>query len=213
MKLVVAAVFWVLLPAGASAEIVAWVDSQGVQHYTNVPEDIPPDYRDSVRTVVKDMPLAEEPPPAPPTRRELDRPARRRLAQVVFDRPERSEDYMRGFVEGIAQVQGRARAGDINIQGPLAVARADARAPYVATDPYYTTPIPFVTTAFDRGRSRHQTLRMWLQDRFQLDRGFLPYVYPARFRIPRRDVGLTPYYNRGLPRRLPRKARGRVLRR
>lgn len=204
--ILVAAVLLLLLPTIGAAEIVAWVDSQGVRHYTNVPEEIPETYRDSVRTVVREMPRTEEPPPAEPSRRELDRPARRRLAQVVYDRPELSEDYVRGFREGLAQARVSARGGDVNIHGPLAVSRAEARTPYVVADPYYTDPYPFVTTAFDRGRSRHLTLRMLLQDQFQLDRAS-PYVYPARFLSPRLGVDLNPFHNRGLPRRFPRETR------
>ncbi len=206
MKVLLAGLLLVM-PAMTSAEIVAWVDDQGVRHYTNVPEDVPKVYRDSVRTVVKEMPRSSvEPSVTEPPRRELDRPERQRLAQVVYDRAERADDYVRGFLEGMAYVRRDARGGDINIQGPLAVARADASAPYIVSDPYYLDPFPFVTTAFDRGRSRHQTLRMLLQDQFQLDRS-LPWVYPARFPVPRLGVDLKPFHPRGLPRRFPREAR------
>jgi hypothetical protein len=145
-----------------------------------------------------------------PSRRESDRPERRRLAQVVYDRPEVSEEYVRGFTEGVTYARGDTTVGNVNIQGPLAVARADASAPYVAVDPYYVDHYPFVTTAFDRGRSRHQTLRMLLQDQFQLDRSWT-YLYPVRLLPPRLGVDLSPLHPRGLPRRFPREAR--VIRR
>lgn len=208
MKLALFVLLSMLLPAIGSAEIVAWVDGQGVRHYTNVPEDIPKAYRDSVQTVVKEMaPRAEvASAEARPSRRERERPARQRLAQVVYDRPELSEEYLRGFVEGVAHGRGGGGDTEINIRGPLAVARAEASAPsYVVRAPYYDD-YPLVTTAFDRGRSRHQTLRMLLQDQFQLDRGS-PYVYPARFLAPRRGVDLNPFQTRGLPRRFPRETR------
>jgi hypothetical protein len=213
MKAFLAGVLFFVLPATASGEIVAWVDDQGVSHYTNVLEEIPKPYRDSVRTVVREYPGEPEEvavAPEQPTRRELERPERRRLAQVVYDRPEISDEYVRGFAEGMAYAQGGNTGANIHIQGPLAVARADATAPYLAADPYYLDPYPFVTTAFDRGRSRHQTLRMLLQDQFQLDRSS-PYIYPAQFLPPRLGVDLNPFHPRGLPRRFPRETR--VIRR
>lgn len=204
MKAVVAGILSLFVSATASAEIVSWIDSQGVHHYTNTPEDIPRAYRDSVQTVVKDMPQKDEPQPASPVsdehRRELER-----LAQVVSDRAQASEDYVRGYLDGVARSQNGGRGGDVRIEGPLAVARADS-APYVQTYPYYDDPYPFVTTAFDRGRSRHLTLRMLLQDQFQLDRG-APYVYSARYLSPRLGVDLNPFHPRGLPRGFPRDTR------
>jgi len=205
MNVIVAAIASLLVAATASAEIVSWVDDQGVRHYTNVPEDIPKPYRDSVQTVVKDMPRSEEPAPPPKPvsddhRRELEQ-----LAQVVSDRAAASEDYVRGYIDGVTRSQGGGRGGDVHIEGPLAVANADS-SPYIQTYPYYDDPYPFVTTAFDRGRSRHQTIRMLLQDQFQLDRG-APYVYSARYLSPRLGVDLNPFHPRGLPRRFPRDTR------
>ena len=66
---------------------------------------------------------------------------------------------------------------------------------------------PFVTTSFDRGRSRHQTLRMLLQDQFQLDRDG-PYAYD-RWDEPGLGPALAPFLNRGLP--FPIQQYGRVI--
>jgi hypothetical protein len=193
------------LSTTAQAEIVAWVDDDGVHHYTNNREDVPKAYRDSVRTVVKDMPVEDEAPPANPVsedrRRDLER-----LAQVVSDRAVASEEYVRGYLDGVARAQDAGRGGDVRFEGPLAVAHANA-SPYIQSYyPYYDDPYPFVTTAFDRGRSRHLTLRMLLQDQFQLDRG-APYIYSARYLSPRLGVDLNPFHPRGLPRRFPRDTR------
>lgn len=208
MKVFVFSLLLSLTPSLLAAEIVSWTDNAGVRHYTNVPGEIPVLYRDTVETVVKDMPrtTAEEDAPATVER---SRPARERprMAQVVYQRPPVSEEYVRGFLEGVAYSRGGGRGGDVNIEGPLAIADA-----HVAPPPptYYSDPYPLVTSAFDRGRSRHLTLRMLLQDQFQLDRGS-PYVYPARFLPPRLGVDLNPYHPRGLPRRFPRQTR--VIRR
>lgn len=210
MKVFVVSLLLSVLPALAPAEIVSWVDDDGVYHYTNVPEDVPELYRDTVQTVVKE-PLRKADESTPPAaRREPRERERPRMAQVIYDRRPVSEDYVRGFVEGVDHARGRERGDiDIDITGPLAV--ADARvAPYIPSYPVYADTYPFVSTAFDRGRSRHLTLRMLLQDQFQLDRA-APYGYGPRFVSPRRGVDLNPFYPRGLPRRFPRQAH--VLRR
>jgi hypothetical protein len=63
---------------------------------------------------------------------------------------------------------------------------------------------PLVTTSFDRGRSRHLTLRMLLQDQFQLDRDG-PFFHE---RMPIGvGPGLNPFLPRGLPNRIPPGAR------
>jgi hypothetical protein len=63
--------------------------------------------------------------------------------------------------------------------------------------PYFYPEYPLVTTSFDRGRSRHLTLRMLLQDQFQLDRDG-PYVY-QRSLPPPRGPNLRVVLPRGLP--------------
>ena len=50
------------------------------------------------------------------------------------------------------------------------------------------------------------TIRMLLQDQFQLDRGS-PYLYSARYLSPRLGVDLNPFHPRGLPRGFPRETR------
>jgi hypothetical protein len=211
MKVIVVSLLLSLSPALASAEIVAWVDNEGVHHYTNVPDDIPEFYRDTIQTVVKEPPRRpEESAPAAPRRRKDHERERPRMAQVVYDRAPVSEDYVRGFVEGVVYGRGHGQGDvDIDITGPLAVADARA-ASYVPSYPCYDDGYPLVTTAFDRGRSRHLTLRMLLQDQFQLDRGS-PYLYEARFLSPRLGVDLNPFHPRGLPRGFPRETR--VIRR
>jgi hypothetical protein len=54
-----------------------------------------------------------------------------------------------------------------------------------------------VTTGFDRGRSRHQTIRMLLQDQFAIDRDG-PYAY-QRWDQPGLGPALAPFLSRGLP--------------
>ena len=95
---------------------------------------------------------------------------------------------------------GGGAGGAVQINGPLAVAtsrvaESSRRATAWSYPPapwYY----PFVTTSFDRGRSRHQTLRMLLQDQFQIDRDG-PYAYD-RWDEPGLGPALAPVPHRGL---------------
>jgi hypothetical protein len=98
------------------------------------------------------------------------------MAQVVTMSPPRSDPYVQGVRDGLAlaglEVAPEPAAAPLAINGPLAVATANnAQFPFG-----YPLEYPLVTTSFDRGRSRHLTLRMLLQDQFQLDRDG-PYVY------------------------------------
>jgi hypothetical protein len=164
--LVLALVF-LLAAGGARAEIYEWRDQAGSRHFTNNRDAVPPEHREGARVVVVEpaAPAMTVEPPAPAAPAEEPR----REAQVVYDEEGLRRAYAAGLRDGLALAE-QAPAGGaagIQINGPLAV--ADARA--VDRDYGFALPYaPFVTTSFDRGRSRHLTLRMLLQDQFQLDR-------------------------------------------
>ena len=167
-----------LVASGAAADILEWRDEHGVRHFTNLREEIPAERRATAQVVVNELarrPAAVErasEPPAP-----VPQPEPRREAQVVSDRGSVSDAYIEGLVRGLEVGQGRgaaasptmggsARGASVQINGPLAIATATApEYPYLP--PYFP---PLVTTSFDRGRSRHLTLRMLLQDQFVYDR-------------------------------------------
>jgi hypothetical protein len=176
----------------ARADIVEWRDAAGVRHYTNNSEDVPP--AAATRVIVTERPEAPEPAPrspAPPLVAEQQ-------AQVAYDTSAVLDAYLDGLQRGLNVARGSA-SPVIQVQGPLAIATANQVAP---VDP--TTPL--VTTGFDRGRSRHLTIRMLLQDQFQLDRDgpFLAERFP-----PGGHINLRPFLPRGLPGRVPQG--GRVL--
>jgi hypothetical protein len=111
-----------------------------------------------------------------------------------------SEGYVAGLRAAVGGGGGGA-GGTVQINGPLAIASTrtseeNGGYPYglYPSWPWY---YPFVTTGFDRGRSRHQTLRMLLQDQFQLDRDG-PYAYD-RWNQPGLGPALAPFLPRGLP--------------
>jgi hypothetical protein len=167
------------------ADIVEWQDADGVRHFTNGKVDVPS--TGPARVVVAErgvQPPAPVPEPAP-----ADQPARQ--AQVVYDYSQITEAYVRGLEQGLALARGDGGNG-VTINGPLALAGAGSGSdPWF---PYYDK--PRVTTSFDHGRSRHRTLRMLLQDQFQIDRDG-PFVSE---RLP---PGLGPNLNPFLPRGLP----------
>jgi len=205
-----------MVKAAAATDIVAWIDAQGVRHFTNVSDEIPEQHRASAQIVARDRTYASvsshaateasaapEPERAPPRR-----------AESVADETELARAYLAGLRRGIENGDsswdgggGGGGGGGVQINGPLAVATArDDNDGYGSFPPWeygYLPPAwyPFVTTSFDRGRSRHLTLRMLLQDQFQLDRA-APYVFVERlppFGVAPLGPNLNPFLARGLP--------------
>ena len=199
----------------AAADIIEWQDADGVRHYTNLKTEIPKEQEGATRVVVDEVarrsaagdtqPEAQSaPPPAEP----------RREAEVVYDRSQVSEAYLRGLQRGLdtaGVIAGGGGGGGVQINGPLAVAKGGNSAPYYDYYyPGYPGYYPLVTTSFDRGRSRHQTLRMLLQDQFAIDRA-APFVFEERlvppFGFPPLSVDLNPFLPRGLPHGFPQETR------
>jgi len=215
MRLALAGIGLLMCCVAASADIIEWQDAHGVRHYTNLQAEIPKEQQPSARVVVDE--LARRPPATNATEAvatEAPRPPeKRREAQVVYDRSQPSREYLEGLERGLVagRVLNHVDGGHVQITGPLAVATATTPAPY---DAYSGYPLidyyPFVTTSFDRGRSRHLTLRMLLQDQFAVDRA-APFVFVERlgprFGRPVRSVDLNPLLPRGLPHGLPRRTR------
>lgn len=193
--IVVMAIVLGCVTATAHADIYEWRDANGNRHFTNSLVNVPaaqqPDARVVVTATIDPQPSSAA-VSAPAT-------APRTEAQVVYDYSQQPDPYTQGLEQGIALARSMRSSddGDVYINGPLAVANAD---PYVAVTspyPYYYPDYPLVTTSFDRGRSRHRTLRMLLQDQFQLDRDG-PYVY-QRALPPPRGPNLHVVLSRGLP--------------
>ncbi|HVN87555.1 MAG TPA: hypothetical protein VMW17_22190 [Candidatus Binatia bacterium] len=179
-------VLGLLIPlVGVRADIVEWQDAEGVRHFTNSKEEVPGGER--ARVVIAERPapatgVVSDAPPAPGI---AESP---KQAQVVYDYSLLTDAYAQGVVAGLALARD---TGSTTINQPIALSGArggdDGR--------FFYSP-PLVTTSFDRGRSRHLTLRMLLEDQFQLDRDG-PYV------VERLPPGLGPNLNPFLPRGLP----------
>jgi len=190
---------FLLLSNGAGAEIYEWHDESGSRHFTNLIDEVPADQRNNPRIIVReskrdggDAPEVSSSSPAPAEER--------REAVVVSNRSRHVRDYSAGLRDGLRLLADRDDAVNVTVNGPLGVASSESYsvdADYHVDSYYY----PFVTTSFDRGRSRHRTLRMLLQDQFQLDRDG-PYLYE---RINPIGLGprLQPFLARGLPHRIP----------
>jgi len=182
------------------AQIYEWRDSDGSRHFTTDVEDLPLDQRQNPQVVVRQSAWGADTAPVAADPAES---RRRSEAQVVYDpsyRPRRR----------VASAPVAANGG-VYIDGPLAVASVELA--QLGADGAYPAPVavvpiaalPLVTTSFDRGRSRHQTLRMLLQDQFQVDRDG-PFLYE-------RLGGVAPRFRSFLPRGLPcdGSRRGRVV--
>jgi hypothetical protein len=186
----------VALPSTALADIYMWRDDHGVKHYTNSRSLVPVD---ATAAVVLEEPVVtrqEAPPPREPA------PEPPRQAQVVYDQSALADAYAEGWQRAMASAQ-QAQGGapvTVQINGPLVAAGGAS-----TVDGGYGYPGPswldynypaLVTTSFDRGRSRHLTLRMLMQDQFAIDREG-PYLIVDRF--PPMGPNLTTIMPNGLP--------------
>lgn len=189
----------VALVAGvARADVYEWREADGTRHFTNSLQGVPTAYQSTAIVIVADWAHPAAPDsasaapaaPAPPA----SAPAQ---AQVVTDDTAWNEAYVAGMRAAMG-LGGGGAGGSVQINGPLAVAstrQSDAASPgFYPPWPWY---YPLVTTGFDRGRSRHMTLRMLLQDQFALDREG-PYAY-ERWDQPGLGPALAPFLSRGLP--------------
>lgn len=174
------------------ADIIEWRDAHGVRHYTNLREEIPAAHRDAAQVVIDEkVRRAPEPLPAESIRDQAAEPPRQ--AQVVYDRAVVVDAYSAGLERGMELARGgevAVQGGSVQIHGPLAIAHAPAAPAVVYPHPYA---YPWVTSSFDRGRSRHLTLRMLMQDQFLLDREG-PYAFAGYVPPP-----VVPYLSRGGP--------------
>lgn len=185
----------VLAASLARADIIEWRDADGVRHYTNLREEIPEAQRQAAQVVVDEAVRRRAPEPDPLPAAAPEPP---RQAQAVYDRSMVVDAYQEGFERGLELARGGSRevggggGGGVVINGPLAVASAPAAAPFYYADPYA---YPLVTTSFDRGRSRHLTLRQLMENQFLVDReGPYAFIEPP---IP--SPNLFQYLPRGLP--------------
>jgi hypothetical protein len=193
----------VLLLAGttARADIYEWRDSSGARHFTNSMDGVPAAYQANAHVLIADWAHpAVAAAPAAPHPAPVDGPPPE--AQVVTEAGGWNDGFEAGVRAAAIELGGGGGAGGtgtVQINGPLAVAsvRNSDSAGYPGFYPPWPWYYPFVTTGFDRGRSRHQTLRMLLQDQFQLDRDG-PFAY-QRWDQPGLGPALAPFLSRGLP--------------
>jgi hypothetical protein len=184
-----------LLPSVAAADIYVWRDGAGVTHFTNSRKLLPADVEATVLLEEPIAPIAAAPAAPPPAEEAPSEETR--SAVVIYDESALVAAFADGWQRGMAtarQAEGEPRV-EVRIQGPL-VAGGGVNANVFGGDPYAASYAALVTTSFDRGRSRHQTLRMLMQDQFAVDRGG-PYRIVNRF--PPRSPNLATFLPRGLP--------------
>ena len=209
MKASVFALILLVSPVVAAADILQWKDASGVTHYTNLKAEVPTDEHASVVVdeAERRTQSAVDDGPSGPVAPAANAPEPPRQAQVVYDRSRMSNAYLEGLERGLEVGRSVAEGGSVQINAPL-VAGGSSTVPYLGYGVPYAH--PFLTTSFDRGRSRHLTLRLLLQDQFAIDREG-PYVFEERlgppFGHPPLRVDLNPFLPRGLPHGFPRETR------
>lgn len=189
-----------LLAGAARADIYEWRDGSGARHFTNDKQGVPAEYQGAARILVAEWERTVTAEPAVPPSAPPIAPPAAAASVVISDTVPWDEAYAAGMRAALELGGGGGGGGGVQINGPLAVAsartseREDYPGAFYPPWPWY---YPFVTTSFDRGRSRHQTLRMLLQDQFQIDRDG-PYAY-ERWDRPGLGPALAPFLPRGLP--------------
>lgn len=159
-----------LAAAPVGAQIWGWQDAEGVRRFTNQRESIPEEYRDQAKVLVRkvDEPADVSPPAAPKEQGGAAAKPAPRMAQVVYDEPPPSTDYLQGVADGMQRSQRRLDLDLERLTTPAVVVLPPINLP----PSYYPQPIysPWITTPFDGGRTRHRTLRMALQDQLNEER-------------------------------------------
>jgi hypothetical protein len=177
-----------LIATGARADIFEWQDAGGVQHYTNLKDEVP--QQQAVQTVVDERvwqlqrsstPAAEEEvvesEPAPEPAKAGD-----------------SSEVLRAYVEGLESGLARAgnAGGDVYVSVPLAVTVL-APAPYGGNllpgydgllpgyYPFLSGYAPPVSTSFRRPRANHHNGPMTRRQRLGAD-------FQGRFLFPQRFI-------------------------
>jgi hypothetical protein len=160
----------------AVADILEWQDADGVSHYTNLKGEIPKEQEGATRVVV-DEAARQSAAPSPPAVAEEPAPRApepQAQTEVVSDRTDETDAYVRGVLRGIESARSAADdRGDtiVQINGPLAI--VDAATPAAYSEPSYPwlyppgyppgffpgwyAPgfFPGVGTPFGHGRLRH----------------------------------------------------------
>jgi hypothetical protein len=184
----------------AAADIYMWRDGQGVKHYTNERELVPAD--ESASLVLHEPARSVEETASRADSAERER-IRAREAEISFDEQAVASAYAEGYQRALVSAQQQVQAPPVNVQiiGPMVAASAVGGTGGGDGYGYYPSWLDYnspalLTTSFDRGRSRHLTLRMLMQDQFAIDRAG-PYLIVDRF--PPRGPNLTTVMPRGLP--------------
>jgi hypothetical protein len=168
-----------LMATGARADIFEWQDSEGVQHYTNLKDEVP--HEQAVQTIVDERARHLQ-PSSTPVQEEVaveSKPAPQ--PAKADDSSEVARAYQEGLESGLAQA-GNA-AGDVYVSVPLAVTVL-APAPYGGNIlpeyygyygwppgyyPFVSGYVPLGPTAYERHHMNRDKGRMTRKVRFGTD--------------------------------------------
>jgi hypothetical protein len=149
MKAIAAVVVSVTLSTfvgtAARADIIEWQDAEGVLHYTNLKDEVPPE---QVSRVVVDeharqpqAPAAEEKPQAAAQ----EQPEARHDTAAAVDRAEAAHAYVEGLENGLELARSANTGGNTYINGPLVVTTSASTPSDLYSPPWYSGYYPFST--------------------------------------------------------------------
>jgi len=138
-----------LVATAARADILEWQDAEGVRHYTNLKDEVPPEQPS--RVVVDERARQPQASPAAPAAEEKPQASARELAEprrdtaVADDRAEASHAYLEGLENGLELARSVNAGGSAYVSGPLVVTISGSTPSEVYSPPWYSGYYPFST--------------------------------------------------------------------
>jgi hypothetical protein len=143
--IVVSVTLSTLVGTAARADILEWQDAEGVLHYTNLKDEVPPEQQSRVvvdeRARQTQAPAAEEKPQA--SAGEQAEP--RRDTAATDDRAEAARAYVEGLENGLELARSVNTGGSTYVSGPLVVTISGSTPAGVYPPPWYSGYYPFLS--------------------------------------------------------------------
>jgi len=133
-----------LVATAARADILEWQDAEGVLHYTNLKDEVPPEQQSRVvvdeRARQPQAPAAEEKPQASAG----EQAESRRDTAEADDRAQAAHAYIEGLENGLELARSVNTGGSAYVSGPLVVTISGSTPSEVYSPPWYSGYYPFL---------------------------------------------------------------------
>jgi hypothetical protein len=147
--IVVSVTLSTLVATVARADILEWQDAEGVLHYTNLKDEVPPEQPS--RVVVDERARQPQAPAAAPAAEEKPQASAEEQAApshetaAADDRSEASRAYVEGLENGLELARSVNTGGNTYISGPLVVTTSGSTPCDLYSTPCYSGYYPFST--------------------------------------------------------------------